>query len=390
MPIIVKQTPVGVLGRLAVMAGQARGRQLQAARDIQFTSMALAAQDRAAQIGLAAQDRAFALQRAGAAQIARQRPVAPDVRTRRRELQRFVSEAKTAGIYDPRQIKQAELFAKVGDPRAMEILGKLPKLPAKMKPSPRRRELGEQAKEVVKLRNRAFAAWQQQFDALNEQLGKRFDPSAREFHTEHLEHTEKYMDPKDQKLFARRRQMIEELETIHQQAEDTGRLIALGMSYPEQIALKVRQEALAAGQEEKDLRRLERQARGIGGLSEQEELAVDLLRDKEKDTRTRITREITRLQKDLVQFEDEDDDDYAERARLIQGQITVLGLQRTASYGTESKNIAKFLKGRGKAGGQIAAGRRFVKNKIYTNAAGRRARFTGYDDTGRPMMELVE
>ncbi len=114
MPIKVKHGAVGALGRAAVSAGQAAASQMQASRDIQITSMALAAQSQKWQIearereGMA--NRAFALQRAAATGIARRQPT-----DTKQQLGRTVSEAIKSGFYTPRQQKQLKMFADLGD-----------------------------------------------------------------------------------------------------------------------------------------------------------------------------------------------------------------------------------------------------------------------------------
>ena len=140
MPITISHTPIGALTQLAIISGKARAQELTTARDLQLTQIALEAQGRAAQSG------AFGLQRAGARQIAERRPATQEVVQRRIDLKGFVSKAKSAGIYDPAQLKQAEIFAEIGDESAVRsILGELPRPVTAPAPTARQRELQRQS-----------------------------------------------------------------------------------------------------------------------------------------------------------------------------------------------------------------------------------------------------
>jgi len=375
MPITVRQTPVGALGRLAVMAGQARAQQLQMGRDIQLMSMTMAAGERGADIAAqrAATEQAFNLQSAAAAQIARQRPVTPDVQAQRQNLRQFVSKAETAKIYEPRQIKQAKIFADLGDEEAVRsILGRLPE---GIKPTARRRELQEQLAAVTKMGERDISGVQQQLDVINEQLRKQFDPEAIEF----LRKNPRFADPKTQKLFDQQQELEEAAAQIAKRTAETGQLIQMGLSIPEQMALEARQEAQLIKQKETEERLEIQRTRGAGGLTEREELAIDVMRDRERDQRTVIDREIARLSKDLAPFKDEDEDDHTERIKPIQKQIQQLSLKQIASHGRESRQIAEFLKRDEK-----------VLTQTVTDANGQRWRFTGRYRSGKPLYEAIE
>ena len=380
MPITIRHTPVGALGRLAVQAGQARGAQVRAAQDIQFTSMALAAQDRAAQIGLAARDRSFALQRAASSQVARQRKVAPDALAQRQKLRRVVSEAKAADIYEPAQIKQAQIFANLGDMNAVRsILGKI------SQPSARRRELGEQLKAVTKIGGEATSALQKQVNAIGDKLGERFNPFAQRF----LRENPQFADEEAKALFAQQDRITEQINEINTEMTRVGKGLQLGISIPEQRAFEVREEVQADRQEAAEFKRMMDRAKGVGKLTEQEELAIDVMRDQERDKRRAIGKEIARQSKELFPLEDESPKDTILRLQPQQLEIRVLELEVIASHAREKQQVAEFL---GKAGGVKRApttGGQYVSGQIITSPTGKRYRFTRYID-GKPMVEEIE
>jgi len=376
MPITVRQAIPGALGRLAVMAGQARGQQLQASRDIQFTQMALAAQDRAAARQEAASNRAFAMQRAAATQMAKQRPVTPDLQERRRKLRQFVSEATAADIYDPRQIKQMQIFADLGDKKAVEsIASELPPV------SVRRQEIQQQLKAVTKMGQRDVSAIQQQLAAVNEQLGQKFDPSMQQYLRENPEFMAKFTTPEIQKLMTQQQQLEEQTAAVRERTIRMGQMLQLGLTVPEQMAFEARQEAQIEKQEAVQ-QRLELQRAGkVGGLTEREELTISMIRGRERDGRIATSKEIERLSKDLAPFTDESEKDHAERIIPVQTEIRLLELRRTASHASEKKQIEEFLKAGQK--------KTYVAGQIITGADGRRYRFTRYLD-GKPMVEEIE
>lgn len=263
--IIVRQAAVGTLGRLAVMAGQARGRQLQAGRDIQFTQIALAAQDRAAAMRAAASDRAFAMQRAAATQIARQRPTTPDTRAQQQRLRQFVSEAEAADIYDPRQIKQMQIFADLGDERAVRsIAGQLPLI----KPPARQKELMRQSRAFSGITQQTINPLQRELTDINRQISTRYGGATTQ---QWVEERPEVIPEKDrgrfQKLFARRRELSAQVSQVEQQAEQVQQRIQLGFTIPRQESLRLqqltkkREAEIAAVKriEKRNQRRIERQ-----------------------------------------------------------------------------------------------------------------------------------
>jgi len=378
MPITVRQALPGLLGRLAVQAGQARGQQIRAAQDIQFTSMAMAAQDRAAARGLAArqQDRAFALQQAAASRMARERPAKPGTLDQRRGLHRMVSEAEAAGIYEPAQIKQAQIFAKVGDAEAVRsILGKLPQAAAS---TARQRELARQLTAVTEIGRGEVSELQKQLDAVNNRLGKRFTPGTQRLLRERPEYM-KTVSPDIQESLALQQQLENQISAISDRTAKMRRMLQLGMTVPEQMAFQTKQETRLIREEAAEQKRLAEQVREAGKLTDREELAIDVVRDREQDQRTTLSREITRLSKDLAPFADENEDDHAKRIEPIQAQIRQLNLERIKSYAREKNQIEEFLRKDKKAVTQIV-----------TDAVGQRWRFTGRYRNGRPLYEEID
>ncbi len=381
MPIIVRQALAGTLGQLAVRAGQVRGQQLQMDRDIQLTSIALAAQDRMTAMSTAAQDRdrTFALQRAAATQMARQRPAEPETLKRRIDLQKFVSEAEETGIYESSQIKQAQIFADIGDEKSVRaIFGKLPEPTA----------LQQQFKAVTEIGQTETEELQRQLDALNIRLEKRFTPGTQRL----LRERPAYMAtiaPDMQEALAQQQQLEEQISAVQQRTTRMGQFIQMGISIPQQMAIEARRKTELARQEEVAQRRLVQQTRAKGELTERDELVIDELRDREKEQRVMMDREIARLSRDLAPFQNEEagDKDYIERVTPINTQIRQLKLDQVASFAREKEQVENFLRG-GVKRKQPTGG--YVKGRIYTNAVGQRARFIGYDVTGKPLVELME
>ncbi len=370
MPITVRHTPVGTLGRLATMAGQARGSQIQADRDLQLTSLAMAAQDRSAQIGLAARNRTFGLQRAAATQVARQRSGDADFQKQRRSLQQFVSEADEAGIYTKAQIKQAGLFADLGDDRTVRgILSRI------SEPSAQRKELTEQRKALTELEKGAVGELQKQLDTVSKTLGQRYTPGIQKLLRERPEFMET-VSPETQEQLGLQQQLEEQIADVRQRIAGQKQLLRIGVSVPQQLAAQDRQQAAFARQEASAQQRIESRA---GRLTDRQELALDLLRDPEKAQRSRLYAEITRLSKTLGQFKDEGDKDHAERVLQVRSQIRLLELDANKSFARETQKVGEFL-------GQDQA----EVTPIVTDAVGGRWRFTGRYQNGKPLYEEIE
>ena len=306
MPITVRQTPVGTLGQLAVMAGQVRGQQLRMGRDIQLLSITRAAQSRAWAIDEAARDRAFALQRAGAAQIAEQRPVTPDTQAQRQKLQQFVSEAKATGIYDLKQIKQMEIFAKVGDEQAVRsIAGRLPTPTPVEKPTARQKELNRQSRAFGGITQETLAPLQKELTEVNRQISARYESKEiQEFVEKKPERLPPNIREKFLKMFSRRRELEAQISQVRGQAEQIQQSLSLGFTIPEQTLRKAQriskeqQTKIAAVKriEGRNQRRIEQQL-----AIEEQRLKVDPYADpaKEKIRVDKVSERITKLKTDL-------------------------------------------------------------------------------------------
>ena len=177
MPIKIKYGAVGALGRAAVSAGRAAASQMQASRDIQITSMALAAQSQKWQIearereGLA--NRAFAMQQAASSQIAR-RPVTGDALTERQQLDRAVADAKATGAYTPVQLARLQIAANLGDKVMFRsIAGKVEKLPV-TRETARRRELTAQTIAIEEKKQALLEPRYKELVGIEAELSKRY------------------------------------------------------------------------------------------------------------------------------------------------------------------------------------------------------------------------
>ena len=383
MPIIVSHTPVGALGRAALLAGQAQASQLQAGRDIQLTSMAMAARNQAAQIAASermqaaqiaaserAQDRTFALQQANGAAMARQRPTEPSAQAQQQKLRRAVSEAEESGAYEPMQIKQMRIFANMNDEQAVRsLLGRLPELPA------RQQEMERQTKTLNQITAARTAPLTKQLDTIMATLGKQFAPEAQQM----LRENPQFADEETQTLFAQQDQLESQVAEIENKAAAMKQMIQFGVSMPEQLAIERQQQAQFEKQEAIQQQRIIEQTRESGRLSDREELAIDTMRDQEKDQRTAIDREITRLSKDLAPFKDESEKEMVKRIIPIQAQIRQLELQKITSFAREKKQIGEFL-GAGKAN----------ITQVVTDATGQRWQFTGKYQNGKPVYRTIE
>ena len=62
-------------------------------------------------------------------------------------------------------------------------------------------------------------------------------------------------------------------------------------------------------------------------------------------------------------------------------------LEITTSHANEKTQIEAFLR---RGGGTQGRPEKFIRGTIYTNAAGQRARFVGYNAAGQPVMDVVE
>lgn len=367
MPITVKHTPVGSLGRLALAAGQAQGRQLQAARDLQLTSIALAAENRVAPLRRATGDRAFALQRAGAAQVARERP---DTLIQQKRLLRSVAEAKTAGIYEPAQISRMEILANLGDEKGVMSL-----LRTASQPTLRRRRIQEELTAVDDLQRSNVAQVQEQLDVVNNRLGQRFLPETQQF----LRENPRFADEETTELLAQQGQLGDLLAKSIAQTERMKKGLRLGLTLQEQISFKSKQEAQQEKRTAEELKREVARTKASGELSDKQAIAIDTIRNQEKEQRVNIGRQIASLRKELVPFEDENEEETAERVAPINTQIRQLELQRVTSFGREKERVGKLLtQGRG---GVVPT---------LTDSTGQRWRFTGRYRNNKPVYEVIE
>ncbi len=247
MPITIKHGAVGTLGRLAVQAGQARGQQLQAGRDIQITNMALAAQDRTTQMGLAARDRAseraFRFQAAGARQYAERQPAEPSAQALRGQLKRTVTDAKESGIYTPVQIRQMGIFADLGDEAGLKnLLGRVIKPATKEKPTAEARKLSRQSEALHVLTGEALDSQQRELDKINAQIFEFIeDPDSQRDLEENPDRIPEAKRIPLEALFARRQRVFRQTAEIKRRVGEQQRGLFLGFSLPVQKDLTDKQ-----------------------------------------------------------------------------------------------------------------------------------------------------
>ena len=337
MPIVVKHSPVGALGQLAVSAGQARGAQIRADQDLQFTSMALAARDRSAQIGMAARDRAseqaFRFQQAASTQIAKRQAVSPDTRDLQLRLQRTVKEAQTSGIYTPVQLKQMQIKANMGDERGLaSFIGREPTAPRAPVRTARRRELDERLEVHTKLREKKIAPLRKQLEFLEGLFGRRLGPNA----LDRLRQDPQFLQtiPKDLQSGFETYRQIEQM--IADQELETDRIndrIQSGFSLPQQETVERRQAAGIQRQEtaaEKQKRTdAYRKLRALSAKQNREVARVNLI---EGRNQRRLERQIAAEQVNL-KFDPYDDPEPQKiRIQKAKDKIEEFETELKASY----------------------------------------------------------
>jgi hypothetical protein len=244
MPITISHTPIGALTQLAIISGKARAQELTTARDLQLTQIALEAQGRAAQSG------AFGLQRAGARQIAERRPATQEVVQRRIDLKGFVSKAKSAGIYDPAQLKQAEIFAEIGDESAVRsILGELPRPVAAPAPTARQRELQRQSDVLKQTSDAQRQAINAQLDAINKRL-QNYTPGMQQLILERPE-LQKTVEPEIVELISQKQNLLDSANALNNTLGKMQQSLSFGISIPEQIAAEQKSEEAALREQQR-------------------------------------------------------------------------------------------------------------------------------------------
>ena len=354
MPITIRHGPVRALGRLAILAGRAQGQQIRISRDMQITNMALAAQDRAAALGAAAtrdRSRDFAIQEAAAARIAKQRPARIDMK-QRQQLRRTISQAKASGIYRPEQIKQMQIFADLGDVSGLRTtLGALPKPLAEIKPSAKQKELIRQSQALGEVTQQVIMPLQQELAEINRQISTRYEESATQ---QIVEERPEWIPKKDrerfQELFARRRELSDQVSQIERQTVQTQQRIQLGFTIPEQeyrrlqqISKKQKTKIDAIKRVEKrNQQRIERQL-----VAEERKLKIDPYVDPTKETIR-----IEEVQTKIDGLEDELKESYRREDEAL--GIT---MPRQMTPGEENAYIDALL---AETGGDIEAAKRLA------------------------------
>ena len=380
MPIKIKYTPVGALGQAAVSAGRAAASQMQASRDIQLTSMAMAAQSQKWQIearereGLA--NRAFAMQRAASTGVAR-RPVTGDALAERQQLNRAVADAKATGAYTPVQLAQMQIAANLGDKVAFRgIMSKVEE------PSARRQELGKQAVTVEAIANKGIGVIQRRIDALNKQMEKNFSPEAQQF----LRENPRFAPSEVKAAFTEQQRLEDEIRGIQERAGEKLQALGLGVDIPQQIAFGMRQEARVTRAEAVEQKRVDKQVADAEKLTAVQRANISTVRRHSKEIRDDIDREITLLKRDFGQYEKESDAEYAAREQSIWDQVADSERKKMGVFTEEKDSIQKIMETATKA---LTKGK-YAVGQVYTNSLGQRVRFLGYDDSGNPQGEVLD
>ena len=377
MPIVVRHTPVGALGRAAVMAGQAQASQLQASRDIQLTSLAMAARSQAeARLDRNYQsDRAFAKQQAATSPRARRQPETDDALAERQQLNRAVADAKATGAYTPVQLAQMQIAANLGDKVAFRgIMSKVEE------PSARRQELGKQAVTVEAIANKGIGVIQRRIDALNKQMEKNFSPEAQQF----LRENPRFAPSEVKAAFTEQQRLEDEIRGIQERAGEKLQALGLGVDIPQQIAFGMRQEARLTRAEAVEQKRVDKQVADAEKLTAVQRANISTVRRHSKEIRDDIDREITLLKRDFGQYEKESDAEYAARERSIWDQVADSERKKMGVFTEEKDSIQKIM--------ETVTGKpkTFPKGHIYTTPDGRRFVNTGELRNGSPVYEPVE
>ena len=379
MPSVVRHTPVGALSRAAVSAGRAQASQAQAARDIQLTSMAMAAQSR--RWGIEAKEReglasrAFAMQQAASAQMARRRPVKGDALAERQQLNRAVADAKATGAYTPVQLAQMQIAANLGDKVAFRSI-----MSRVEEPSARRQELGKQAVAVGEIAQKNIDVIRRRVEALNKQMAKNFSPEAQQF----LRENPRFAPPEVKAAFAEQQRLEDEIRGVQEGAATKQQALGLGISISQQMAFGERAQIRLTRTEATEQRRIDKQIANAEKLTAVQRADISTERHHAKEIRDDYDREIALLRREFGQYEDEDDDDYAVREQSLWNRIAEFEGRKMTSFAEERTAIQKTID---KAVGKQEVP---VKGDIFTTPDGKRYEFTGRYVDGRPWYEPVE
>lgn len=341
MPIVVRHTPVGAIGRAAVAAGRAAASQIQASRDIQLTSMAMAAQSQAWQIEARGRervaDRAFAMQQAASAQRAKRQPVAGDALAERKSLNRAVTDAKATGLYTPAQLAQMQIAANMGDKVMLRgIASKIEE------PTARREELRVQAMVMGEIAQKNTDVLQRRLDEVNKRISTKYSPKGQKLLMEDSD-LFKLAPPEMRGLFAQRQQLGEQIEGIRQDAAAKQQLYALGMDTTQQEALGMRKQAQISRAEATAQARIDKQVTAAGKLSDLQDAKIAMARGHAKEVRADYGREAGLLRREFGQYEDESDTDYKAREQSIWNQLAEVEGKVQASYDEERREVQKIM-----------------------------------------------
>ncbi len=375
MPITVRHGDVAQVGKLAVTAGRAQGQAIQAARRASLSQASAAMRERRLETTqrITASNRQYALQQAAAVQMAKKLPTDSEFVSRRRDLLTAVTEAEKSGIYPPEQIQQMRILASLNDEaKVKSLLAKLPTV------SSAAQELKRQRKAFGELTQERLGGLNQELGEVESQLRERYVPGMWDF----LRDRPDLIEPKFSKLLARQKELRTEIGVTTERSTQTDTMLRLGMTIPEQMQIEAKQDAARQKADEKGFDREMDLREQRGKLSDIDDLAIDTIRDEERDLRRPVHAEMARLRKELGKFEDESDKEFTERSQGIQNQLQTFTLQLVESHAREKKRLGIFLTSRSAT--PTGAYPREVKD-----AQGVRWVYIGQHENGEPNYEEV-
>ncbi|MCK5611417.1 hypothetical protein KAR91_56625 [Candidatus Pacearchaeota archaeon] len=293
MPIRIKYGAVGALGRAAVSAGRAQASQAQASRDIQLTSMAMAAQSRTWEIEARGRervaDRAFAMQRAASTGVAR-RPATGDALAERQQLKQAAIDAIGTGVYTPIQERQMTIFANLGDKVGLRgVIGSPPE------PSSKQRGLIEQEQAVRDMGVRQTQSFRDRVLQIKADIDERYSAEAQEF----LRENPRFIPEDVKELFIEQQTLFNQIEGAEQSIGKSIQGIRLGVPIVDQMKFE---QQLAKEGRTIALREARRRADALVDIKQSEIRGyMKVITDNQalQSEKDRATGEITRLTEDI-------------------------------------------------------------------------------------------
>ena len=274
-----------------------------------------------------------------------------------------------------------QIFADLGDKTGVRsVIGDLPS------PTSRQRELTRQAGVVDRGAQGAIAPLQEQLMAIDEQLGQRYGPEAIEF----LQKNPRFMPEDVKELMEQRQPLQEQIAEIQQQTVQAKRMLDYGVSIPEQMEARARQETQAA---KFIMDEHKQQTAAAAGINPRQRLEIDLVRDSRKDERRRINKDIAAIDAEMLPFIDADGEptespqEYNERVEPLRLRKQDKVNWRTKSENTEKMEIEAILRPEVV---KTAAKRKYEIGKTYRSASGKSIRYIGKNAQGQNQFQEID